>query len=94
MQSFEDRIASLSRERLAVLASKLREQLQESENARREPIAVIGLGCRFPKAPDPEAFWRLLTEGDRRRGVVETYLCSGTCAIEWIIDSGEWRHRT
>lgn len=40
------------------------------------------------------AGWRLLTEGDRRGGVVETYLCSGTCAIEWIIDSGEWRHRT
>ncbi len=28
-----------------------------------EPVAVIGLGCRFPKASDPRAFWRLLTEG-------------------------------
>jgi acyl transferase domain-containing protein/acyl carrier protein len=28
-----------------------------------EPIAVIGLACRFPGAPDPRAFWRLLREG-------------------------------
>ncbi|CAI7975413.1 phthiocerol/phenolphthiocerol synthesis type-I polyketide synthase C [Frankia sp. Hr75.2] len=29
----------------------------------REAIAVIGLGCRFPGAPDPDAFWRLLRDG-------------------------------
>ncbi|QRN93953.1 SDR family NAD(P)-dependent oxidoreductase [Archangium violaceum] len=29
-----------------------------------EPIAVVGLACRFPGAPDAEAFWRLLC--DRR----------------------------
>ncbi|MFJ6248309.1 MULTISPECIES: SDR family NAD(P)-dependent oxidoreductase [unclassified Streptomyces] len=27
------------------------------------PIAVIGLACRLPGAPDPEAFWHLLREG-------------------------------
>src|SRR5213594_279875 len=31
--------------------------------AVNEPIAVIGLACRFPKAPDKEAFWTLLAEG-------------------------------
>ncbi|EAU61741.1 acyl carrier protein, partial [Stigmatella aurantiaca] len=29
-----------------------------------EPIAIIGLACRFPGAPDAEAFWRLLREGE------------------------------
>ncbi|WP_114025486.1 type I polyketide synthase, partial [Streptomyces diacarni] len=28
-----------------------------------EPIAVIGVACRLPGAPDPSAFWRLLREG-------------------------------
>ncbi|MFD8159349.1 type I polyketide synthase [Streptomyces malaysiensis] len=28
-----------------------------------EAIAVVGMSCRFPQAPDPEAFWRLLNEG-------------------------------
>ena len=28
-----------------------------------EPIAIIGLGCRFPKAGSPEEFWQVLHEG-------------------------------
>jgi acyl transferase domain-containing protein/NAD(P)-dependent dehydrogenase (short-subunit alcohol dehydrogenase family)/acyl carrier protein len=28
-----------------------------------EPIAIIGMGCRFPGAPSPEAYWQLLTSG-------------------------------
>ncbi|VEG46568.1 beta-ketoacyl synthase [Mycolicibacterium flavescens] len=28
-----------------------------------EPIAVIAVSCRFPCAPDPEAFWDLLSDG-------------------------------
>ena len=28
-----------------------------------EPIAIIGIGCRFPGADGPEAFWRLLRDG-------------------------------
>src|SRR5262249_12879485 len=26
-------------------------------------VAVIGMGCRFPGAPNPTAFWKLLREG-------------------------------
>ena len=28
-----------------------------------EPIAVIGIGCRFPGAKDPQAFWELIRDG-------------------------------
>ena len=29
----------------------------------REPIAIIGIGCRFPGAAHPAAFWRMLRDG-------------------------------
>lgn len=29
----------------------------------KEPIAIIGIGCRFPGAENPEAFWQLLCQG-------------------------------
>jgi acyl transferase domain-containing protein/acyl-CoA synthetase (AMP-forming)/AMP-acid ligase II/acyl carrier protein len=28
-----------------------------------EPIAIVGVGCRFPGADGPAAFWRLLSDG-------------------------------
>ena len=31
---------------------------------RSQPIAVIGIGCRFPgDATNPENFWKLISEG-------------------------------
>jgi acyl transferase domain-containing protein/acyl carrier protein len=39
-------------------------RLEAVETARREPIAVIGLGCRFPGgADDADSFWKLLETG-------------------------------
>lgn len=51
------------------LAFKAERRLREDlETSQSEPIAVIGMGCRFPAgANDPHAFWTLL-EG-RRDGV-------------------------
>ncbi len=36
---------------------------RESEVYGREPIAIVGIGCRFPGADGPAAFWQLLVEG-------------------------------
>ncbi|MBF0551461.1 MAG: type I polyketide synthase, partial [Deltaproteobacteria bacterium] len=39
-------------------------RIDELENAATAPIAVIGLGCRFPgSSHSPAAFWRLLHHG-------------------------------
>lgn len=40
-------------------------ELETDKKERRssEPIAIIGIGCRLPKAATPEAFWKLLQEG-------------------------------
>jgi myxalamid-type polyketide synthase MxaC len=41
----------------------LQSRLDAMERDRTEPIAIVGLSCRFPGSKDPEAFWRVLSEG-------------------------------
>ncbi|MBL8341595.1 MAG: SDR family NAD(P)-dependent oxidoreductase [Rubrivivax sp.] len=63
---FFDRISKLSPKRLALLALELHEKLEAAGYSQRAhaPVAIIGLGCRFPGGADsPEAYWRLLDEG-------------------------------
>ncbi len=35
-----------------------------SQSNPREPVAIVGIGCRFPGAQHPAAFWNLLTAGE------------------------------
>jgi len=37
------------------------EQSQSQDVAIGEPIAIVGIGCMFPKAPDVHAYWRNIT---------------------------------
>jgi acyl transferase domain-containing protein len=49
----------------ALLAlQKMRAKLEKIESARSEPIAIIGMGCRFPgNVNTPDAFWQSLRNG-------------------------------
>lgn len=35
-----------------------------------EPVAIIGIGCRFPGAEGPDAFWQLIREGRNAIGEI------------------------
>lgn len=54
-----------SPEKQALLAlRRMRARLEDMERVLTEPVAIVGVGCRFPgDASGPEAYWRLLSEG-------------------------------
>ncbi len=74
MKAFYERISKLSPKRLALLAIDLQSQINAlTVNAAgvKEPIAIVGMGCRFPGGgTDPEKFWELLCHG--KDCVIET----------------------
>ncbi len=38
-------------------------KLKSAERAKHEPIAIVGMGCRFPQADDLDSYWQLLCDG-------------------------------
>ncbi len=71
----------LSPTKRALLALKqMQSKLEALEREKNEPIAIIGLGCRFPQAGDrPEDFWQMLIDG--KSGITEVP------ADRWDIDA-------
>src|SRR5512146_183824 len=55
---------SMSPIKLALLARQLRAESDGFKYPQAEPIAIVGLGCRFPGgANSPAEFWQLLANG-------------------------------
>ncbi|WP_424097235.1 type I polyketide synthase [Moorena producens] len=58
----DDQLTPLQKSFLVIKG--LRSKLDKLEKSQREPIAIVGIGCRFPGgASTPEAFWNLLQNG-------------------------------
>ena len=49
--------------KLLIRGSMQEPQARLSRRARGEPIAIVGMGCRFPGGDAPDAFWQLLRGG-------------------------------
>jgi acyl transferase domain-containing protein/NADPH:quinone reductase-like Zn-dependent oxidoreductase/SAM-dependent methyltransferase/acyl carrier protein len=57
-------------QRAFLTLEETRSRLADVEASQREPIAIVGIGCRFPgSASDPQAYWTLL---DEERSAVST----------------------
>jgi 3-oxoacyl-(acyl-carrier-protein) synthase/SAM-dependent methyltransferase len=54
----------LNSKRILAALDEARSRLEEVERLRYEPIAIVGIGCRFPgDANDLDSFWQLLVTG-------------------------------
>ncbi|MDJ0903719.1 MAG: SDR family NAD(P)-dependent oxidoreductase [Xenococcus sp. MO_188.B8] len=64
MNDISERINQLSSSKHLLLAlDEAVSKLEAVERFKSEPIAIIGMGCRFPGANNLEEFWQLLHDG-------------------------------
>ena len=58
MSDLATRLSKLSPAQRRLLEERLSER-----KAKAEPIAIVGMGCRFPGAQDIDSFWQLIRDG-------------------------------
>ena len=65
MNELSERLKNMTPLQRAVFAlQETQAKLRSLEQKQSEPIAIVGMACRFPGgATDPSSFWRLLCDG-------------------------------
>src|SRR4028118_1358090 len=56
-------ICPVNSNKIALLIAACRTIESRRKRMSREPIAITGIGCRFPSANNPAEFWQLLCDG-------------------------------
>lgn len=65
MADYEDQL-----KRASITLAKMKQRLLDQEAKSNEPIAIVGMGCRFPGGVNsPEQFWQLLSRAEH--GIVD-----------------------
>jgi acyl transferase domain-containing protein len=63
-REFIERLKGLGPKQLTLLALELQEKVESLSKQTLEPLAIVGMSCRFPGGvTSPAAYWRLLSEG-------------------------------
>lgn len=66
--------------------AELKAQLADLEESQGQPVAIVGMACRFPGASSPAEFWDVLIEG---RDLVRE-IPSDRSIGEWPADVPRW----
>lgn len=74
MTDLSQRLANLSPQQWKMLQQRLQNRVSTSE-----PVAIVGMSCRFPGAPDLQAYWRLIEQGIDATGEIP--------ADRWDVDA-------
>src|SRR5262245_18832212 len=69
MSAAEQKLLDRLRDALRVI-QKLENENQALQRARSEPIAIVGMSCRFPGGQGPDEFWQLLRDGRETVGEI------------------------
>jgi len=58
-------------QRAGLALQEMRNRIDTLERSQTEPIAIVGMGCRFPgNITDPDSFWQLLRDGKNAVGEI------------------------
>ena len=83
MNSFLERIAKLPPNKLALLAAELHERLEAEQAAAHQPLAIVGIGCRFPGGVDSlQAFGQMLANGSDAISEVDSFRWDGNALYD------------
>src|SRR5262249_30996584 len=72
-------LSSATLQRLMHALEEAHGQLEATKARQHEPLAIIGMACRFPGADSPEAYWALLRDGADRVAEIP--------ATRWNVDA-------